>query len=151
MGRRQRDEPDRLVLEQRAVGPRRHTAIISVYLALATGRLTNGRSPARDLSSSMSRIPGRNRAPSVIAPPIAAAPTRVARAPTRSATGAVSAKDNGNSPIEISQSRLETRPSIDAGTCRCLIVAQTIVPAVSSALKSRQATMRLRAARAGVA
>ena len=38
---------------------------------------------------------------------------------------------------------LETRPSIEAGTCRCLIVAQTIVPAVSSALKRRHATIEL--------
>jgi len=55
-------------------------------------------------------------------------------------SGAVSANDSGSRPIEISQSRLDTRPSIDAGTWRCLRVAQTIVPAVSSALKARQTT-----------
>ena len=85
-------------------------------------------------------MPGRKRAPRVTAPPIAAAPTSVARAPTAAATGAVNAKESGRSPIEISQSRLETRPSIDAGTWRCFSVAQTIVPAASSALKSRHAS-----------
>ena len=41
----------------------------------------------------------------------------------------------------MSQSRLETRPSIDAGTWRCLAVAQTIVPAVSSTLNTKQASI----------
>src|SRR6185312_5087202 len=35
----------------------------------------------------------------------------------------------------------QCRPSTDAGTWRCLIVAHTIVPAVSSPLKRRHATM----------
>jgi hypothetical protein len=56
-------------------------------------------------------------------------------------TGAVSAKETGTRPIEISQSRLETRPSRCPGTWRCLAVAHTIVPAVSSALKARLASM----------
>ena len=55
--------------------------------------------------------------------------------------GPVSARDTGTRPIEISQSRLETRPSIDVGTCRCFAVAQTIVPAVSSALKTKHASI----------
>src|SRR5436190_2904469 len=66
--------------------------------------------------ASMSRIPGRKYAASVTAPPTRAAPTSVARAPTAPATGAVSAKEIGSRPIEISQSRLETRPSIEIGT-----------------------------------
>ena len=70
-----------------------------------------------------------------------AAPISVALTPTSPATGAVSAKESGSRPIEISQSRLETRPSMEAGTWRCLIVAQTIVPAVSSPLNRRQATI----------
>ena len=65
----------------------------------------------------------------MIAPPSTADPISVARTPTAAATGAVSAKESGTSPIETSQSRLETRPSREEGTCRCLIVAQTIVPA----------------------
>ena len=94
----------------------------------------------------MSRIPGRKRAPNVTTPPTSAAAISVARAPIAPATGAVSANEIGNSPIEISQSRLETRPSIALGTWRCLTVAQTIVPAVSSALKTRQASISCQAA-----
>ena len=37
------------------------------------------------------------------------------RTPIAAATGPVSAKESGSRPIEISQSRLETRPSIAAG------------------------------------
>jgi hypothetical protein len=94
----------------------------------------------------MSRIPGRKSAPSVTTAPTIAAPTSVARTPTAAATGAVRAKETGRSPIEISQSRLDTRPSIAFGTCRCFTVAQTIVPAVSRALKTRQAIMSCQAA-----
>src|SRR6478735_7064567 len=94
----------------------------------------------------MAVIPGRNSAASVIAAPTRPAPTRVARTPSAAATGAVSANEMGSRPIEISQSRLETRPSIELGTWRCLIVAQTIVPAVSSALKTRHASISCHAA-----
>ena len=65
---------------------------------------------------------------------------------TQLAAGAVSANESGSSPIEIIQSRLETRPSIEAGTCRCFMVAQTMVPAVSNALKARQAIISCQAA-----
>ena len=64
----------------------------------------------------MSRIPGRKSAPRVTAPPITAAPTSVARTPTSEAAGAVNANERGRRPIEINQSRLETRPRSDAGT-----------------------------------
>ena len=63
------------------------------------------------------------------------------RTPIAALTGPVSANDTGSSPIEISQSRLDTRPSSAAGTWRCLAVAHTIVPAVSSALNARLASM----------
>ena len=63
-------------------------------------------------------------------------------------TGPVRAKDSGSRPIEISQSRLETRPSSAAGTWRCLAVAHTMVPAVSSALKARLASMSCQTAEA---
>src|SRR5205807_2468237 len=118
-----------------AAARRGREGIGRLQLLVAPGRLTRRRSPCPPVSASRgykarpsawaspgapsaSRIPGRNSAPRVIAPPIAAAPTSVARAPIAAAIGAVSAKDKGRSPIEISQSRLETRPSIDAGTWR---------------------------------
>src|SRR5947208_2300373 len=96
--------------------------------------------------SSVARIPGRNSAESVTAAPTSAAPTNVARTPIAAATGAVSANDSGRSPIEISQSRLETRPSIDVGTCRCFIVAHRIVPAASRPLKTKHAAINCQAA-----
>ena len=89
----------------------------------------------------MSRIPGRSSAPNVTTPPSTPAPTSVVCAPIAPLTGPVSAKDSGSRPIEISQSRLDTRPSSAAGTWRCLTVAHTIVPAVSSALKARLASI----------
>ena len=91
-------------------------------------------------------MPGRKYAPKVIAAPSTAAPIRVARTPTKAATGAVSANDSGMSAIETNQSRLETRPSIEPGTWRCLIVAHTIVPAASRALNRRQAIISCQAA-----
>ena len=57
------------------------------------------------------------------------------------ATGPVSAKDTGTRPMEMNQSKLATRPSSAVGTSRCLAVAQTMVPAVSSALNARHAAM----------
>ena len=59
----------------------------------------------------MSRMPGMKNAPSVAAPPIRPAPTSVARTPTTDAIGPVIANETGSRLIEISQSRLETRPS----------------------------------------
>ena len=69
------------------------------------------------------------------------AATSVVRIPSAALTGPVIANDTGSSPIEISQSRLDTRPSSAAGTCRCLAVAQAIVPAVSSVLKATLASI----------
>ena len=51
-------------------------------------------------------------------------------------------------PIEISQSRLETRPSSAEGTSLCLIVAHTIVPAVSNALNRKLAIISCQTAAA---
>lgn len=45
------------------------------------------------------------------ADPRTAAPTSVSRAPISAVAGPVSATDRGSSPVEVSQSRLETRPS----------------------------------------
>ena len=56
------------------------------------------------------------------------------------AAGPVSAYEAGSSPTEKNRSKLDTRPSSRPGTSRCFVVAQTIVPAVSKALKARQAT-----------
>ena len=53
----------------------------------------------------------------------------------------LSAKDSGSRPTEISQSSDETRPSSALGTWRCLVVAQTIVPAVSSPLNTALASI----------
>lgn len=66
----------------------------------------------------------------------------VLRTPIAALTGPVSANDSGSRPIEISQSRLETRPSSEVGTRRCFAVAQMIVPAVSSELNARLASIR---------
>jgi hypothetical protein len=52
-------------------------------------------------------------------------------------TGPVRAKETGSRPIEMSQSRLETRPSISPGTWRCLAVAHTIVPAVPEGVEGQ--------------
>jgi hypothetical protein len=82
-----------------------------------------------------------NSAPKVTTAPTIPAPISVARTPIAPLTGPVSANDSGSRPIEISQSRLDTRPSSAAGTWRCLAVAHTMVPAVSSALKARLASM----------
>ena len=57
------------------------------------------------------------------------------------AIGPVRANDTGSRPIEISQSKLETRPSRLGGTWRCLAVAQMIVPAVSSTLNMQHTTI----------
>ena len=89
----------------------------------------------------MLRTPRMNSAANVTAAPSTPAATNVARTPIAALTGPVSAKDRGSSPIEMSQSRLETRPSMAAGTWRCFIVAQTIVPAVSKPLKIMQASI----------
>ena len=86
-------------------------------------------------------MPGRKSAASVTAAPPNPAMRSVVRAPATAATGAVSAYEMGSRLMETSQSRLETRPSSWAGTWRCFTVAQTIVPAASSALKSRHASM----------
>ena len=86
-------------------------------------------------------MPGKKRAPRVTVLPIAAATTNVARVPISAVAGAVSANETGRRPIEIIQSRLDTRPSSEEGTCRCLIVAQTMVPAASRALNTRQASI----------
>jgi hypothetical protein len=93
-------------------------------------------------------MPGSSSAANVITPPIRPAPTSVARAPIAPLTVPVSAKDSGSSPIEISQSRLETRPSSAGGTWRCFAVAQTMVPAVSRALNARLASISFHTASA---
>jgi len=59
----------------------------------------------------MERIPGRNRNDKVTIAPRTPAPINVARVPKRFAAGPVSANDSGVRPIEMNQSRLETRPS----------------------------------------
>ena len=61
--------------------------------------------------------------------------------PAPSATGPVSANETGTRPMEMNQSKLATRPSSAVGTSRCFVVAHTIVPAVSSALKTKHAAM----------
>ncbi len=56
----------------------------------------------------------------------------VVRAPSSSATGPVTAKESGISPIDTNQSKLDTRPSISAGTSVFIMVFQTTMPAVPS-------------------
>ena len=59
---------------------------------------------------------------------------KVPRAPISPLTGAVMAKERGTSPVEMNQSRLDTRPSSALGTSRCFTVSHTTVPAASKAL-----------------
>jgi hypothetical protein len=94
----------------------------------------------------MSRIPGTKNAAQVTTAPTTPAATSVPRVPIAPATGPVRAKDSGSRPIEMSQSRLETRPSMARGTWRCFVVAQTIVPAVSRALNATAASMSCQSA-----
>ena len=93
------------------------------------------------VSCSTERIPGRNRNASVTIAPSTPAPTSVRRAPARLATGPVNANESGSRPMEMNQSRLDTRPSSCRGTRRCFVVTHTMVPAVSSALKRKHASM----------
>jgi hypothetical protein len=93
-------------------------------------------------------MPGRNRKTSVIALPISPAPTSVVRAPMASATGPVNAYESGTRPIEMNQSKLETRPSIRPGTSRCLVVIHTMSPALSRALNAKQKTIACQGSRA---
>ena len=86
--------------------------------------------------SSIARTPGTSSAAKVTTAPSTPAPISVVRSPSAALTGPVMAKDTGSRPIEISQSRLETRPSSSVGTSRCLVVAHAIVPAVSRLLKA---------------
>src|SRR5215210_7325303 len=95
------------------------------------------RSPVR----SRSRIPGMKRKTRVTMPPSTPAPMRVSRTPKTAATGPVRAKEIGTRPIEMNQSKLDTRPRSLSGTRRPLVVAHTIVPAPSSALKMKLATI----------
>ena len=77
----------------------------------------------------------------MIAAPMSPAPTSVARTPKAAATGPVSANEIGTRPIEMNQSRLETRPRRRPGMRRCFVVIHTISPAASSALKTKLAAM----------
>ncbi len=103
--------------------------------------------------SSTERIPGRNRNENVTIAPRTPAPISVGRAPKRLAAGPVNANDSGSNPIEMNQSRLETRPSSCRGTSRCLVVAQTIVPAglerVEQEAREHRLPRRVRQAEAG--
>ena len=74
--------------------------------------------------------------------PSAPAHIKVWRTPRAALTGPVSAYDSGSRPIEIIQSRLDTRPRSCEGTWRCLAVAHAIVPAVSSVLNRTLASIR---------
>src|ERR1035438_3719570 len=97
---------------------------------------------SRTGSFSGERMPGRNRNAKVMTEPSRPAPISVVRVPSQVATGPASAYDSGISPIEISHSRLETRPSRRVGTSDCLVVSQTIWLAVSKALNSRHVDRR---------
>ena len=91
---------------------------------------------------SMARIPGRKRNAEVIASRRGARHRRGSPGRrTRAATGPVSANEIGTSPIEMNQSRLDTRPSSRPGMRRCFVVVHTIGPAASSALKTKLAAM----------
>ena len=68
--------------------------------------------------------------PIVTAAPIRPAPISVASTPNAAASGPTTAKLSGTPPIEISQSRLETRPSRWPGTSRCSRVNQITTSAV---------------------
>ena len=81
------------------------------YIAPAGARTTS-----RAGGRSTLRTPGTNSAPNVTTAPATPASTRVFWAPTSALTGPVRAKERGSRPIEISQSRLDTRPSMPAGT-----------------------------------
>ena len=84
----------------------------------------------------------------MIAPPMSPAATSVARTPNAPATGPTSAYDSGTSPIEMNQSRLETRPSSRPGMRRCFVVVHTISPALSNALKTKLAAISCHGSRA---
>ena len=71
-------------------------------------------STAAALSSFLT--PGTNSAANVTSAPSSPATTRQVRGPSDALTGPVSANDIGSRPIEMSQSRLETRPSRATGT-----------------------------------
>ena len=75
-----------------------------------------------------SRTPGTNRSMPIKTAPSSPPATKVACGPSQPATGAVSAKLTGTSPVETSQSRLETRPSRVRGTSSCSSVVQMIDP-----------------------
>src|SRR5918996_4476526 len=92
-------------------------------------------------SRSESRIPGRNRKKMVAGTPRTPAPMSVGPTPTASAIGPVRANETGISETETSQSRLETRPSRQVGTRRCMRVAQTTSPAVKLAPPTKLAAM----------
>jgi hypothetical protein len=68
---------------------------------------------------------------STVRRPSTPAPASVARAPTASAIGPVSAKDTGVSPIDTNQSTLVTLPSISAGTSVYMSMLQTRSPVVA--------------------
>ena len=59
--------------------------------------------------------------------------TRVGPGPSTAATGPVSANETGTSPVETSQSRLDTRPSSSRGTSVWSNVIQMICPTSKSA------------------
>ena len=80
---------------------------------LGLGRAAHA--PAAGARPSTARMPGHHSAAEVTTAPITPAATSVACAPIAALTGPVSANDSGSRPIEISQSRLETRPSRCAG------------------------------------
>ena len=54
----------------------------------------------------------------------------VVRAPSSDATGPVIANESGVRPIDTNQSKLDTRPSISAGTSVFMSVFQMIMPTV---------------------
>ena len=81
-------------------------------------------------SRSGSRAPGKSMNPIVTAAPIRPAPISVASTPNAAASGPTTAKLSGTPPIEISQSRLDTRPSRWPGTSRCSSVNQITTSAV---------------------
>ena len=76
-----------------------------------------------------------------MAAPTRPAPTSVVRAPSTCATGPVNANERGTRPIEMNQSKLDTRPSSRPGTRRCFVVTHTMRPALSSPLKTKLAAM----------
>ena len=69
----------------------------------------------------------------------------------RGRPGAVSAKETGVSPIETSQSRLETRPRRSRGTRICISVVQITVPRPSRAARRRSRAASAARARSATA